>query len=778
MDQPFEQSAESLYSFFSQAGRGFYIPYYQRPYSWDYENAEQLISDIFRALERLPKKPKNSIFLGTVILHDLRDIRTGNHTDTPNLLTKVSNVVDGQQRIISIGLLSCVLSQIIGSVESGLRSLGGDDFNFGALAIELENQKAELLELYSVEIKKAGSMPTRKPLIIRAGDVSSQPVNDQWTLKGDPKKFYVSNTASCISNFISNTKFEEITADERIKNILDVFKMRIESNLNALELEYISKLLEAFDDDQSNLHSFMDYPPSIEEIKILENEQRNLVLSGIQLLAFCHFFKKCCHLVVIECKDEDIAFDMFQALNATGTPLTAFEVFKPVVVKCFSNDYPNSAMLEIDRIEEVFQDISTANKKEELTDKILVASAFVYSGSLIAPRFSDERDWLLEAFDDCNDDAQRLEFITLLADQSEYYYNIVKPRRSPKGSNNFSIVTHLRSLGFNDAQANITGLCLVFLKDANHKLAHSVLSVFYSKLLKAIRLNINIPFACDEFEKVSKATAAFFTLWMGALPARFPDADYKTLFQSANNLNFLSGQQNQTSTFVISSYKDALAKKGVYDLESKDIAKKLWVSEAVNTAWYTRRTVCRFALMAAYQDAAPDTLQENAGLYVNGMKNSLVLLTPTFWHAIDYEVIEHVATRKKPANIKHPNHFDLDIYPGNDSVVDKIGNLTLLSVNINSSLYSEWPDKAYYFWHLSKPEMQANPKSKDDLKTALGLTKIPAGLENLSAASNYLPHLAPLALRGALGFKWNSEFIKVRSKNICERVFNNLSDWL
>ena len=60
MTQPFTHSAESLHGFLSQPGRGFYIPYYQRNYSWDEENAEKLVSDIFRGVKRTDKKPSNT----------------------------------------------------------------------------------------------------------------------------------------------------------------------------------------------------------------------------------------------------------------------------------------------------------------------------------------------------------------------------------------------------------------------------------------------------------------------------------------------------------------------------------------------------------------------------------------------------------------------------------------------------------------------------------------------------------------------------------------------
>ena len=52
MAQPFKHDAACLLDFFSQSGRCFFVPYYQRNYSWDEENAAKLIEDIFSSIKR------------------------------------------------------------------------------------------------------------------------------------------------------------------------------------------------------------------------------------------------------------------------------------------------------------------------------------------------------------------------------------------------------------------------------------------------------------------------------------------------------------------------------------------------------------------------------------------------------------------------------------------------------------------------------------------------------------------------------------------------------
>ena len=70
------------------------IPAYQRPYKWTERNMRELLNDISKALEEKDKHEKYEYRLGTVILHQDE---------------KALDVVDGQQRIISLTLLNMYL---------------------------------------------------------------------------------------------------------------------------------------------------------------------------------------------------------------------------------------------------------------------------------------------------------------------------------------------------------------------------------------------------------------------------------------------------------------------------------------------------------------------------------------------------------------------------------------------------------------------------------------------------------------------------------------------
>ena len=527
----------------------------------------------------------------------------------------------------------------------------------------------------------------------------------------------------------------------------------------------------------------MAYPPNWANINALPADEQATYCGGTLLLALCSFLKNSCHLVVIECLDLGLAFDMFQSLNATGTPLTAFEVFKPQIVKAWGAGYSTVIKPQVDRIERVFETESNSSDKEELTDKVIVSSALVFNGMERSRRFSDERDWLTDTLEKSLAGGvptqQSIDFVTCIADQAEYFLNFIKPRRSPKNSNTFGLVSELQTKGLTPQQADRAALCVFYLKDAGHQFAHAVLSVFFSKLLRTQSDAAARTAAAAEFVAVCEATAAFFTLYMGAQQGRFPDSDYRALFQSAaGNISFANGAANQNAVFVKTAFRIALQNQKIYDAADPAAARQIWVDQAKENPWYSRKAVCRFALLSSAHDAAPDLTAGNEGLFTNGMTNSADLLNCRVWHLSNYEVIEHVATRGQPSSIKFAGHFDATIYPGNYSIVDKLGNLTLLSGQVNSSIYSEWPDKVFYYWNLTTPATTAAGPTGFALAASLGIGGVPPSLATLVSASSYLSHLAPLAFRGQRGLHWDAKFIAKRSEHLCQRVFDKLDAWL
>lgn len=97
----------------------YIIPAYQRPYSWNADNAEQLIDDIYQSY----RSEENEYFIGSMIC-----INKGNNT---------FEVVDGQQRLTTLSLIVSELKKII--VNQGVK----DDLQKRILPIDVYSDETD-----------------------------------------------------------------------------------------------------------------------------------------------------------------------------------------------------------------------------------------------------------------------------------------------------------------------------------------------------------------------------------------------------------------------------------------------------------------------------------------------------------------------------------------------------------------------------------------------------------------------------------------------------------
>ena len=94
------------------------IPPYQRPYKWTVNNVNQLIDDIKDFLKDFKEKKQETYRLGTLVLHKVQE-----KEQDSNQVKEVLNIVDGQQRIITLALM---IHQLLDKLESGQ----GPDFKY------------------------------------------------------------------------------------------------------------------------------------------------------------------------------------------------------------------------------------------------------------------------------------------------------------------------------------------------------------------------------------------------------------------------------------------------------------------------------------------------------------------------------------------------------------------------------------------------------------------------------------------------------------------------
>ncbi len=187
----FTPQANTLHDFFTSESRGFYIPLYQRPYSWNTENVEQLMEDLLKGVETTLTNHLSVSFLGTVILCvEQNKQKNIEPVDLRALPRTVYNVIDGQQRISTLTLLA---TRLYRETHNLITSLADDKF-YDEIIDELEGLQEDLIEFFSLALKTKTATPKNKPLIIRGS-------HDEWTLFGEDYK-YTSPVAKYLALFI------------------------------------------------------------------------------------------------------------------------------------------------------------------------------------------------------------------------------------------------------------------------------------------------------------------------------------------------------------------------------------------------------------------------------------------------------------------------------------------------------------------------------------------------------------------------------------------------
>ena len=212
ISKAFTTQGEPVYEFFQRPGVGFYIPLYQRDYTWNNENIDQLMEDICHGVEVLAEDDNAIRFLGTVIL--VKENNPSVNIDPKDLRalpSSIENIIDGQQRLSTIALLSCLLYQRFSALSEELP----DEAPYKEIKDEIAAKKDTLIEIFSVDIKRG--KPRRKPIIIRGS-------KDCWTLDGREEDNYVSEVSSFLARFIlsceRNREFPQVMGSGRVANNL------------------------------------------------------------------------------------------------------------------------------------------------------------------------------------------------------------------------------------------------------------------------------------------------------------------------------------------------------------------------------------------------------------------------------------------------------------------------------------------------------------------------------------------------------------------------------
>jgi hypothetical protein len=777
----FEATSKSVKELLSETGLGLYIPPYQRPYGWDAGKVTKMLDDALHGFGMLSRTDESFTFLGTIIaIHDIK-YTTVQPIVREEVPAKVLTVIDGQQRLSTLLMITiCLHNQIRlrhWKVLKG-RSPTSDEAELFWLHGQTLSMLKDLRTTF-VETQAYGDSPLY-PRMIRAFD-------DQWSRKTALAK-YVSPLANLIHQYlptIDESKPVEYKPSPRDGAIegeaaitrrfseLRVSFRNIAEAKSSDELEDLPPLVViAANKDLQRALLNHEFPPEV--TAALMNPPSNEFGELARLLLVSAYLLNRVALTLVKGKNEDYAFSIFESLNTTGEPLTAFETFKPRVVSAegLASYESSPARACMDRISDYLSVFTVGSQLQNATRDLLIYFATGETGYKLSTRLADQRTYLKEEFERHQaDPAARLSFIQHLQDTATFMDSAWVPKdRTPS----------LRGLPV-EATTDSVRLCVAFLRDLNHTVAIGALVRFYSTAMRADPSSQARHI--DNFESALKALTAFSVLWrsfnrgtanidreyrevMSGQHGQSADGGLTGLGPLARMRRRRQGSQGQDPIVDVAGLRSELRAR----LESPDHGgikdRDQWVGQASALPMYNQsRPLTRFLLLAAYHDTVEDSVAQ--GLIKKGKVSSSPCLTFDGWSDDKHLSLEHIAPQATTSS------WPEELY-ANKEVVHRLGNLVLVPADANSSLSDRsWDQKRVLYAALGASSRDAS-RSLLENAAAAGTT-FAKSTEELVEIAKHMPHLGAL---GGRHEQWSATFIDQRSRRLLELAWDHLYSWL
>ena len=749
----FNAMPNSTWQVLCATGVGFYIPPYQRGYNWNKEHIERLFEDVGHGLRLLVGKKDSITFLGTLIVIDRANLPDADKAQLPG---NVRLVIDGQQRLTTILLMNINLHDEIRRRSAKFEKKNEEASKW--LYRKALEVTSKLQKTFEADMDWGEAEYQWYPRIIRAYE-------DRWSRLENEAK-YESPLAAFIHGYSRHIRSDDskkrytgrvgqIDKTNLVLTNYGVIRGQLR-NLSSesdqeLEMPSLKKVAESAEFQETILQA--EFPEEV--CSILTNESNEDFKQLMRLVLLANFLMERVTVTVVSAYNEDYAFDMFESLNTTGEPLTAFETFRPKVIETEGIDqYESSLSREFMKpIEDYLKKFNKAQDRQAETSRLLIPFALAETGYKLSKRHSEQRRYLRDQYDKLQNQPEgRHKFLEHLSHTATFIEDTWK-----REGNAFE------SIAFSDKGVILT--CMDLLGKVNHEVAIGPLVRFYSQVLLAPSDNREATVL--ELEGAIKAVTAFFALWRGSGKTTGSLAtQYRELmgkgFDELGNQAFCRSLGEREPLTV-----DKLQKALRYVLEDRGgiSSKDDWVTLSSEQPVYKdRKALTRFLLFAAMHDTSEDN--EKLGLRCPGLPGLLDMFTWEKWNS--NLTIEHVAPQSGTEN----GSWDGSLYERPD-LLDYLGNLTLLPDVKNSSFGNRsWKEKKAMFYILAAP-------TPEDQETRLAAAReegveLADSTENILQAGKYFHHLSVIPSVE----EWNAQFVQMRSRRLVKLVWTNIAPWL
>ena len=548
----------------------FIIPSYQRPYAWDDNHFEDLLNTI----KENKDKDNRKAFLGSVIVASKKS------KENEAVGKQQYFLIDGQQRVTSFLLLLRFIFQKLKDLE--------------------KKSENEILE-----IKK-----------------SLQNAHNEGN----------THNVQIYTEQMKDKENETEKREEKLKNIEDILQphriKRESNNSESLEKNILKYIILGKD----NLHG-----ENIKKIKSIFEDKINdaeyikdpaTTISMIQYLDYildnCIF----CFLTITGSDSEDYAIDIFNSLNSTGEPLTAFEILKSLIYKKFSKkEQKQNKNILTDKFNDIEKSLKEKKfnkiKQNKYTDRLILFINMMTDELQVEnlSSFRDKRNLLDKIINFSEEKIKKM--ILTMHSLHKFILENWEDKKAPFQEKNLDVESKLI---FN------------FLQSIKHDRVAPVLYYFYEN-----EENLN---------KAIKMCACFTCLWRGGSSNGGTDGIDNKYGKIIKEL-----YKNEHSDIEIlnrSILKILEKERGL-----KNHPKNQWIDRFKNIDIYKKNKIARFLLFIAFHKKDFDSKNKKI------KKSKLKFLTTDNWNGKEYKTIEHIIPKSKKN-------------------IDRIGNLVLLPSDINN----------------------------------------------------------------------------------------------
>lgn len=778
IDDIFKAEAKNPADLLSRTGEYFYIPAYQRDYAWTRkQNLRRLVDDVVEGLAELVNDEATEpllIFIGALILVDDRNHEQIHPQVQDEVPASVYVVIDGQQRITSLVLWAAALFVELRPLLESLRTPLADG-KWRAILTHADSTLNVLVNMLHESQTPDESFGTYRyfPRLIRSHE-------DQWSRKRTEAKYVspVGRLLRAISEAILSPpkKFSytiaSISPSEQARHRLAVdafnyFRKRTVAYANGKEKQHpirIEDVVESreFQDTLWGSKWRDETRQVVKEAASMPGSVNKKVCRLVRLTSLARFVMTRVCFTAVRSKGDAYAFDMFDALNTTGEPLTAYETFKPVVIEDVGlSSYRASA--EYQYLEKIDTYIAIKpTDRVRRTEKLVIHAGLHESGIKGTKRLSEQRRWLRSHYTKLPSQSEKQRFLQGLVRLTDFQRFFEAPAK-------FAVVS----------ASEPTRLCIDVLASAKHDIVVPLLTRFYEAFVAMGSKQGSAE--QKELESAILAVTAFSTLWRLAqggtagidglyralMKGRAGDAQLPAIGPFCERPNGITARS--PSAVQLKSQMLAILKHKSLGTQAE------WVAQSAKTPCDEKgsRVFAKFFLAAAMNDAVVDPA--NSTKLTRGHAGVCDMLRPSApWFADKFD-LEHIAPKNPSSTTPTGSQsaWSADLYL-NPETKQLLGNLTLLPASVNRAIKnSPWAQKQAVYRLLTAT---TTPQAESQMRAAQlqgDLSDFPS-LSQIVSQAAFHKYLEPLAGMQA----WAASSVQTRTENLCELGYAQLIKWL